>query len=179
MFPQTITHCMLTDLSKSVTVSRGWQISRNAIHTGVDIELTQVCSVCRGVVIDIGQDLYESGYSIIIQYDVNQCVRYGHIKQVSVVVGQVIETHQVIGIANKFVHFEYLHTQVPSNDMFPVRVGTVTYYKYNPTGLVVNADVLLPDTNRTEIDIVQNWTAIPKPTLSDNMYSELYGGRDV
>lgn len=178
MYPTVVTHCMLSDLSAKVVVSKGWEPTGLHIHTGVDINIVSIHSVCRGVVIYVGADLYETGLSIVIQYDVNQCVRYGHLKSVGVAVGQLITTGQVIGVADKFVHLEYLNTTAPEFNVFPLRIGKVTYYKYDPTGLVVNADKLLPDTNRTNVKIIFGWAELPLADVPADMKLELYGGRD-
>ena len=71
-------------------------------------------SPCMGVVIDISQyQLFESGYgrdswAVVIQYDANTSFRVANLSSVSVNKGDDITQGDLIGISNKYVHFEML-----------------------------------------------------------------------
>lgn len=160
-----------------VEITRGWQVSRKSIHTGVDIPISEVHSICQGVVIHIGENLYESGYWVTVQYDTNRCVRYGHLKSTSVKLSQILYAGDTIGYADKFLHFEYLQTYPSLEGSIPVRVQAVTYYKHDPTEIVSKAITRLPDSNRSKIK-VSSWDNVKDVDLLPDTKQELTEGVD-
>lgn len=111
-------------------------------HTGLDISAATVYSICKGVVLFVGKD-EDNKYVVSVQVNNTQCVRYGHLNEVSVIAGQLVDAH-VIGTADQYVHFEYCTTDV-SGSIWPVRLGEVTYYKHNPYP-VISGEISLDST---------------------------------
>lgn len=112
-------------------------------HTGLDILATTVYSICKGVVLFVGKD-EDNKYVVSVQVNNTQCVRYGNLKEVSVIAGQLVDAH-VIGTADQHVHFEYCTTDL-SGSIWPVRLGKVTYYKHNPYS-VISGEISLDSTS--------------------------------
>lgn len=98
---------------------------------GVDIKTSDVCSLCSGCVIALVHESREL-HGIVIQYDSGHAFRYMHLKSISVSVGDLVQRSVRIGYADKFVHVEYL-TNTTEKNQNPVRIGSVTYYKQDPT----------------------------------------------
>lgn len=97
-------------------------------NTGIDIYGNGVYSYAGGIVLAVGKDV-DNLYAATIQYDVFSCLRYMHLDSISVKAGDVVQTGFFIGKAHKYVHFELINKDI---SMWPVRIGTVTYYKQNP-----------------------------------------------
>lgn len=110
----------------------------NGYHTGIDIYADNVYSFASGVVISVGKT--DKFYAVTVQYDSNIALRYLHLKTVSVRAGQAVQAGFNIGTADKYVHFEYV-TKIKDSSMWSVRIGTETYYKQNPDGMVKQASM--------------------------------------
>lgn len=98
-------------------------------HTGVDIECNgYVSSISFGEVIFIGHT--GNTYNVVIQDEDGSGYNYAHLSsQPEVELYDEVSSGQLIGTANKYVHFEYLY-KVPNE--FPLRVGDITLYRYDP-----------------------------------------------
>lgn len=109
-----------------------WNIGSAPYHTGLDIFADDVYSVCKGVVLFVGNNGKHK--SVSVQIDANQCVRYCNLLEVYVEPGQAIVLDTHVGKADKFIHFEYCTRTRPifSHVVSNVRIGTQTYYKQNP-----------------------------------------------
>lgn len=103
------------------------------LHTGLDIKADKVISYSPGVVIQVIKSL--KYFLVTIQYSVDTILRYDHLKEAIVQVGDIVNSNSVIGIADRFVHFEYISTE-RLNSIWPVRIGKVTYFKQNPEGIL-------------------------------------------
>ena len=123
---------------------REWSESLKNVHTGVNLPLKSVCtgvdlpsknvySYCDGVVLAVGK--VNNHYCVTVQYDVFNLLRYDHLSTIMVGAGDIIQTGTVIGIADRFVHFEYA-TKEKNSSKWSVRVGTQTYWKQDPKGLI-------------------------------------------
>ena len=110
-----------------------WYPTYGGYHTGIDISGESIYSYRSGVVTQIGTTS-DNLYTIVIQYTANVSLRYANLSSVFVSEGDVIQQGQYIGIAKKFVHFEYL-TAEQGTSRWPVRVDKLTYYKQNPEQL--------------------------------------------
>lgn len=106
-------------------------------HTGIDITASHVYSYASGVVISIGSS--EDLYAVTVQYDSRISLRYLHLKSVCVSIGDILYPNMKIGTADQYVHFEYVSVS-KDNSIWPVRIGTMTYYKHDPE-LVLNGSV--------------------------------------
>lgn len=102
-------------------------------HTGLDLYANQVYSFASGVVTSIGKS--KSYYAVTIQYDAQTSLRYLHLKTVSIGAGQIVQQGFNIGTADTNVHFEYI-TKDKKDSLWPVRIGTETYYKHNPLNII-------------------------------------------
>ena len=105
---------------------------KHGFHTGIDLYADNVYSLCSGVVTNVGSD--GKYYAVTVQYDGNISLRYLHLRSVSVKAGQTVQQGFSIGVADKYVHFEYV-TRTKGDSIWPVRIGTETYYKHDPLEL--------------------------------------------
>lgn len=138
----SISDCPITKSDAGIVKS--WIVDKNSFaykvnesyHTGIDLRCKTVYSVCYGVVIELGRN--DTGhYHVTVQYDKDRCVRYMHLKSESVTLGGVIPIGAEIGIADSYVHFEYL-TRSEGEPSLPVRISNVTYYRHDPTAIAKN-----------------------------------------
>ena len=110
---------------------------KHGYHTGIDLTASDVHSYASGVVISIGRS--EDIYAVTVQYDSRISLRYLHLKSVCVYIGDILYPNMKIGTADQYVHFEYVSVS-KDNSIWPVRIGTMTYYKQDPE-LVLNGSV--------------------------------------
>ena len=110
--------------------NHSWFKQYGGYHTGVDIEGLEIYSYQSGVVTQIG-NMDNNLYAIVVQYTASTSLRYANMSSLFVKQGDVISQGQLIGIAKKFVHFEYL-TRDKGTSEWSVRVGSITYFKQNP-----------------------------------------------
>lgn len=136
-------------------ILKGWSIEPYNVHTGIDIPSENVFSLTSGVVLAVGQ--VNKHYCVTIQYDVNNLLRYDNLSSVSVGAGDVVQGDTLIGIADKYVHFEYA-TSDQGSSRWSVRIGCCTYWKQNPH----------------DIQVVVPITAMQ---LSNESYAEFTDGR--
>lgn len=167
-----IQDCPVT--KSDVTPIRCWSINPHNIYTGVDLVAKEVYSVCCGVVIHVGKDVNNT-YSVTVQYDVIQCVRYNNLYGCCVSSGDIIEEGQLIGNVVKFVNFEYIKSIKP-DPAFPVRVGKVTYYKYDPMDILTKK-IKLIRTGITDVEDATKYTEFPVVDMCSEMDSEFLDGR--
>ena len=107
-----------------------------AIGTGLTAtpeQAEETCGVIRKVLASMyGEDVAES---VTVQYDVFSCLRYENLSEVSVAVGDIIQAGFYVGKAHSYLHFEYI-TKGKDSSLWPVRIGSETYYKQNPISLL-------------------------------------------
>jgi len=101
--------------------------SYRGYHTGVDLSGSKVYSLFPGVVVHTNKDEYK--YSCIISFDSCNYFMYSNLKSLNVKRGDVVDTSQLIGECDKFVHVDYLTLE---QTKWPVRIGQVTFYKHDP-----------------------------------------------
>lgn len=102
-------------------------------NTGIDLYGEQVYSYANGVVIAVGSSGRTK--SVTVQYDIFSCLRYENLSSISVSEGDIVQAGFNIGKAHGYLHFEYI-TKFKDTSIWPVRIGTETYYKQNPVGLL-------------------------------------------
>jgi len=130
-----ITNCVITHEDSEILKEYDVKTGSKVYHTGVDIKATTLYTPCQGVCIFTG--LVSNKPSCTIQYSQNICIRYTHLKEVSIEAGQLVEYNQNIGIADKYVHFEYL-TSEPIYPSFRVFFcATVSYYMYKHDPMLI------------------------------------------
>ncbi len=103
------------------------------LHTGVDVKCDDVLNICPGVATLV--NVSGNHGTVIIQYDLANCIQYSNLRVVDVQLGQYVDTYARIGSADKYVHIDYLAT---GQNVWPVRVGAQTLYKHDPTDIVLN-----------------------------------------
>lgn len=108
-------------------------------HTGLDIQADKVYNYAPGAVIQIGYTGVH--YVVTVQYSAEISLRYDHLKKVDVEEGQILHPGMLIGLADRYVHFEYISTN-QENSKWPVRIGPITYFKHNPQ-LVFDGTVVI------------------------------------
>lgn len=108
-------------------------------HPSLDIFASAVYSMCKGVVLFIGLG-DDDRFVVSVQVNDSQCIRYGNLLDVSLYMGQLVDT-QLVGHADEYVSIEYVST-TKSTSIWPVRIGEVTYYKHNPYP-VISGDTAL------------------------------------
>lgn len=102
--------------------------------TGLEIKADRVHSVCPGKVLAVGYT-DESKFSVTVLVNTKQMIRYTHLASVDVSLGDSITFKSTVGVADKFVRFEYC-TNVKGNSIWPVRIKSLTMYKQDPIGLL-------------------------------------------
>lgn len=100
-------------------------------HLGVDVRADDVCTMCDGVVISVFKD-GDGLFGVTIQFDGEYLFRYMHLKEINVGLNDAIQMRYRIGHASKYVHVELL-SKSKGDRHYPVRVGSMTYYKQDPT----------------------------------------------
>lgn len=97
------------------------------VFTGVEIRTIDVFSICTGRVIEI---LNNSGiYIVTVQFSSKLCFRYCNLKSVVYSTNSIVRKGSLIGKAHDTVKVECITT---SESIWPVRVGSLTYYKEDP-----------------------------------------------
>lgn len=121
-----------TEIIKSwIQDTRDIDFTKYGYNLGVDLNVDEVRAISSGVVLSIYNESKKL-HGVAIQYDQNTVFRYMHLKSVLVNVGDAVPKGFRIGIADKYVHVEYLnHTAVKYQP--PTRIGSVSYYKHDPT----------------------------------------------
>lgn len=102
-------------------------------HSGIDLYADIVYSLSSGVVTNVGSD--DKYYAVTVQYNAFASLRYLHLESIFVKSGQIVQQGFSIGIADKYVHFEYV-TKEKRDSNWPVRIGTETYYKHDPLDMI-------------------------------------------
>lgn len=118
---------------KNTPILKDWSTNPKSVHTGIDLSADNVYSYASGVVLSVGQE--NNHYCVTVQYDVFNLLRYNHLKSVSVGAGDILSVGAFIGVANKYVHFEYA-TKDKGVSKWTVRVGSQTYWKQDPKELL-------------------------------------------
>ena len=110
-------------------------------HTGIDLKAKEIYSPFRGVVVQkcFVDDIEH--YGIVLQYSENICLRFTNLKECYVVSGSTVETNQKVGLADGFVHFEYLTSEenYPSFKVF--LTNEVAFFKHDPW-LILSGNIL-------------------------------------
>lgn len=153
---QILTNCLITHKDSEIVKSYDIYAGSGIYHTGIDIRTDSVYCPCQGVVIYDG--LVEKQPSCTVQYSQNICLRFTHLKSLYVTSGQIIEAGQEIGIADSFVHFEYLTSEqwYPNFRIFFNAYENSYYmYKHDPY-LVLNGNIQFEETSIPRQEIIDD-----------------------
>lgn len=153
-----IKNCVITHKDSEIIKSYDAMQGSNCFHTGVDIKASELYTPCCGVCIYTG--LIDNRPSCTIQYSPNICIRYTHLKEVHVSQGQLIQYDQKIGIADEYVHFEYL-TSERSYPYFRVFFQSeVSYYMYKHDPMLVLSGNAVFDNTQRPLEPISNFFAL-------------------
>jgi len=126
----------------SLDIVINWGVDKQ-INPGLLIACDKVYSICTGRVVQVDKD--DSGYYVSIQYDYNTLFRYCFLKNVHVTAGERVVFGDIVGDCkdnnlmgsfkgNSF-RFEYC---TRDRSEFSVRFSRNTYYKHDPTDVVLD-----------------------------------------
>jgi len=105
----------------------------NELHSGIDLATNLVYTMSSGVVLQVGKS--KTGkYAVTIQYDVSTSLRYMNLTSVNMSEGDIVKLGDIVGRCREFVHFEYISIN-KENSIWPVHIGTMTYYKHDPSDI--------------------------------------------
>lgn len=128
-------NCIITHKDSEILRFYDFSNSGEEYHTGVDVKAEEIYCPCYGVCIYSG--LIDAKPSCTIQYSPNICLRFMNLKEVIVKAGQLIKYDQQIGVADRYVHFEYL-TSERTYPYFRVFFNAqVSYYMYKHDPMLV------------------------------------------
>ena len=141
-----LNNCILTHTDSEILKFYDVSTSSQIFHTGVDILADEIYTTCKGVCIYNG--LIDEQPSCTIQYSQNICLRFSHLKEVSVEQGQLVSYNQQIGLADKYVHFEYLTSErsYPYFRVFFNANQSYFMYKHDPM-LVLSGNTVFDNTD--------------------------------
>ena len=135
MAREVIQNCIITHKDSEILKKCCVLAGSTEYHIGIDIKCDTIYSPCYGVCIYTG--LIENKPSCTIQYSENICLRFLNLKEVCVLPGDIVSYNQELGIAEDYVHFEYLTSQ-KSYPYFRVFFNcTQSYYLYKHDPMLV------------------------------------------
>lgn len=102
--------------------------------SGLEIRAERVYSVCPGKVISVGHTS-SSNHCVTVLVNNKQMVRYTNLISVDVQEGEQLTFRSPVGLADKFVRFEYC-TPAQGRSVWPVRIKSLLMYKHDPLGLL-------------------------------------------
>ena len=118
--------------------------THHTLNSNCTVACTTVHSMCRGVVVFVGDAAYRS---VIVQYDSSTCLTYGNLDEISVSLNQSVDSGTVLGSAVDKVYVELLKSEGDSH-VWPVRIGANEYFKQDPEAIIAG-EVELPDSGAT------------------------------
>lgn len=153
----TINDCIITKRNSLILLpyivsidSKEYKLNQYELHDGVDIQCNDVYTPCNCVILQvINVDDY---IGVLLQYSVDICLRFTHLKSVDVTPGQLVYSDTKIGEAYQFVHFEYLNIVKPDQETnWLVRFGPIQLYKCDPM-LILDKSIVFNNTIMMEQD---------------------------
>lgn len=123
----------------SQVINQGWHGSQ-PFMTGCLVNTKTACSICSGLVIDVGVDDKNNLYSVTVEYNSVLWVRYCLLSKCLIALGDKVSLGTKIGITYKnLLRFEYCNKDVSD---FPVRIGTRQLYKHDPAPVLFGQELL-------------------------------------
>lgn len=155
--------CIITHEDSEILRFYDFSNSKEEYHTGVDVKASKVYSPCCGVCIYNG--LIDAKPSCTVQYSPNICLRFMNLKEVTVNAGQLIEYDQQIGVADGYVHFEYL-TSEKTYPYFRVFFNAQTsYYMYKHDPMLVLSGNTVFDNRKRPLRPLSDYPALMEDGL--------------
>ena len=151
--------CIITNSDAEVVRSYTVALGEDAYHLGIDLIADQVYCPCYGVAIYTG--LIDGLPSCTVQYSNNICLRFTHLSEVQVNAGDLIVASQVIGLADEYVHFEYLTSEAttPAFRVF-FNASQTSYYLYKHDPMLVLLGNVQFDNTPKETEYVSEMQAL-------------------
>lgn len=141
-------------------------------NSGIELETKEVYNAFDGKVMNVNYD--DNKYSVIVQLDSNNCIKYSGLKDVNIKLGDVLNSGDYIGSCKKSVKVEY-GNKVESK--FPIRILKTTFYKQDPTDLLITGKSPVKDDLRYDYinydsydiydDVYMNGDVIQDPEYMD------------
>lgn len=151
-----------------------YKLGKNG-HYGVDLICDDVFSACFGVVAEVYTD--DNHLHVAIQYNDDILLRYCNLKSCYVTVGQPVVYRQLIGTADKHVHFEYCMPTMQDSDRC-VRVCDILYVKSDPMIILLGRDEMVPDFRDNLCwEVPEGQDVAMLDNITANVLDEFTGGR--
>ena len=122
-------YCLITKSSAEIKNHFNVFTKKNYCE-GSEIYADAIYSPCRCVVTDLLK--YNDHLGLIIQYSENISFRFLHMKEIVVKESNTIITGQLLGYADKYVHVEYLTSEVAQVGLQVTIPPDICLYKHNP-----------------------------------------------
>ena len=140
----TIIDCAITHTNAEVLKEYGLVSDITVYHTGIDIKASEIYAPCRGVIIQACK--FEGKWSAVLQYSQHISLRFTNFKELNVHAGEIISTNQILGIADEYIHFEYLTTE-ENNPSYVVRIPpNCILWKHDPR-LVLDKNIIFDESD--------------------------------
>lgn len=120
------------------------------LHAGLDILAGSVRSLTLGVVILICKD-GPNTFAVGVQYDKDNVFRYGHLDEVTIGIGDIVQSGQEVGVCKEYFHFEYA-TSERNDSPWPSYAGPMIYYKQNPE-IALSGKVVFNNSPTVEVEL--------------------------
>lgn len=121
-------------------------------HDGIDYDMpegTEILAVDRGIVISAGPGIY--GTTVVIYHPWGMTY-YGHLSETKVVLGQIVETGEVIGLSGTtglstgpHLHFSIKPKNPDTENGYHGMVDPSIYFDLEPQTDILGATTVLPD----------------------------------
>ena len=136
--------CAITHTDCEVKQEYAYSLNKKEYHTGIDLYADTIYAPCKGVIIQ--SCMYESNLSIVLQYSEHISLRFSNLKEVFIKPGQLITTNMPLGLADKYVHFEYL-TVEPTDLNYTIKIPpNYTLWKHDPR-LILNKNIIFDESD--------------------------------
>lgn len=139
-----IPNCGITKQNSEVLESCTQYKAGNRYHIAYDIIGNNIYTLYDGTVVI--SNTGHIGQSVIVQTGMSFCIVYANLKYTTVNPGDYVSKGQQIGVANRYVHVEFL-TKEPSD--WVVRVAGINWYKQDPSVLFTSS---LSTANNAQFD---------------------------
>lgn len=130
-------------------------------HSGVDLAAKEVYNLLQGQIIYVKH--LDLKYTVVVKLSTSMCISYSNLKSCKFSRGDIISAGEHIGSCFTYVHVEYLSI---IESMWPVRFGVDTFYKNNPTDIILTNGKTLEQSLRS--------TILPDPIVLENTCKPVY-----
>ena len=138
-----------------------------------------VYNVAHGQIVFIGE---ANGRAVVtVKCNPSEILRYGNLKEINCAINYFADKGAQIGIADEYVEFEYC-TLWKGQSNYPVRVGSTTYYKQDPTEILEGLYVVRRDGAQIQGYVrnrhrITEFTDEQKKKFGENVYDKMAAAR--